>query len=1064
MDHSDVGDKTDASAGAQPLPQQQIAEQSLSRPPASPAAHRVSDVSAPNRGRVRWGYTLMVVSVLLCLLAGALVLVDDRAVQTDGSSLLTPVPDMSGDANMPDVSVAGGPRRALQVSLNRAKSMLTNGRIGEAISRLKISHIGSQTSSEASAEEVLRSLILRLLDAETALAQERRELEQDKARADSLITEATAVLSQVKAAAAANAIHNFGDAVAIAQAAQDTANTAASTLVDLAGQVAAAAEGVYNVHDQQQLLEASVASLDQRSASGQNAAAGRLDGLGGAMRDLSARMGEVEAAVGVGGDGPLQQLQDRLTALETTVSRLNLDVASVGSATARLSSLPGSVSELSAAVRGVAEGVATVNASVFGGEPGTVRHDLDAATTFINGVRDEIDALRAAMLTRDDVEGAVGARAAAVEARLGELDAAVEEKLAGKLAASAHVESLRALTDLIANASGRLEGHVAEAGSRVAAVEGSLAALSAKVAAPSPTQATDALAQQELVGRLTAAEAGLSAVQLRMGAVEETASNLAESSKAVRSLASAVDSRAPAATVARLATTLAGQLSGINATVDALSLRVAALQDRMSAPTPVPVASADLDATVASLRLELAEALETTKQGLQADVSAAVASARRLSEGDADVRAALLAVNASLSSSMAELAQELRGAAESTAATVSELGVWLAGNASSVVSLGSDLADLDRDYASQFADIETLPRRVDAAASDATRVGSLVQALNGSLLSLAGKVSGLQAAVSATRSLDAAAVNATIATVTELAAAIKSVTADIARVRETQAASQPFSLQEEDLRLPSGAPAPASLLRVSAGHGSVLEGLVAPSLRSVTAPARVCDVVALLEAGLALSHADGIGLPDYALAAAGAAVLTDPTLTSATWVKGGPPVPAAAMLGPTGSLPASTDRRTPHTALEADTRAGSCWPMSGTSGSLGIKLAIPVVPSAISIDSFPGTLSILGLPENQVAGNSSALRGLLSTSSPRNISIYGLSKPSLSSRVLLDNFTFDARGPAIQTFVLPAGHTAFLGILVVFHDNYGNSRFTCVYRVRVHGAPPGYVTAASWAK
>jgi SUN domain-containing protein 1/2 len=164
----------------------------------------------------------------------------------------------------------------------------------------------------------------------------------------------------------------------------------------------------------------------------------------------------------------------------------------------------------------------------------------------------------------------------------------------------------------------------------------------------------------------------------------------------------------------------------------------------------------------------------------------------------------------------------------------------------------------------------------------------------------------------------------------------------------------------------------------------------------------------------------------------------------------------------------------PEAVLQIDTLPGACWPMQGSSGHVTLALTSAVYVNAISIDhahnrllleqerqlqSAPRRLKIVGYPPCR-NNNTSTCGGYP----------FQVSDPI----VLLDEVIYDIYGAQTQTFVLsdyrnddeatcaatsdscsapPSvyGSEAIAAIQVQIMDNWGNSDYTCLYRVRVHG-------------
>uniref|UniRef100_A0A8C4L5I5 Sad1 and UNC84 domain containing 5 n=1 Tax=Equus asinus asinus TaxID=83772 RepID=A0A8C4L5I5_EQUAS len=129
----------------------------------------------------------------------------------------------------------------------------------------------------------------------------------------------------------------------------------------------------------------------------------------------------------------------------------------------------------------------------------------------------------------------------------------------------------------------------------------------------------------------------------------------------------------------------------------------------------------------------------------------------------------------------------------------------------------------------------------------------------------------------------------------------------------------------------------------------------------------------------------------------------------------------------------------PDVILEPNVTPGNCWAFSGDRGQVTIQLAQKVYLSNLTLQHIPRTIS---------------LSGSLDTA-PKDFVIYGM-EGSPREEVFLGAFQFQPEN-IIQTFQLqnqPA--RTFDAVKVKVSSNWGNPRFTCLYRVRVHGSvtPP----------
>ncbi|KAJ3025824.1 UNVERIFIED_CONTAM: hypothetical protein HDU68_006604 [Siphonaria sp. JEL0065] len=248
---------------------------------------------------------------------------------------------------------------------------------------------------------------------------------------------------------------------------------------------------------------------------------------------------------------------------------------------------------------------------------------------------------------------------------------------------------------------------------------------------------------------------------------------------------------------------------------------------------------------------------------------------------------------------------------------------------------------------------------------------------------------------------------------------------------------------------------------------------------------------ALIENALMRYAADGIGREDYALDSNGAYVIQ--SLTSAPFTIASETVFGRAM---------GHRQRAgfgPFIALTEGVSPGKCWAMNGkvvflnvfsnfginslllrpigTSGTLGINLASPIIPTSFTIDHV--SKQVLLPPNNQglksspkeielwaVLGGSSLdysafSRLNLSDSKTRSIP-RGITKQEHPAGLLLSQggtVIFDPIVANVQTFgvskeavgvLVEAGIVPRAVVLRVV-SNWGNDEFTCLYRVRVHG-------------
>uniref|UniRef100_G5E798 Sad1 and UNC84 domain containing 5 n=1 Tax=Loxodonta africana TaxID=9785 RepID=G5E798_LOXAF len=130
----------------------------------------------------------------------------------------------------------------------------------------------------------------------------------------------------------------------------------------------------------------------------------------------------------------------------------------------------------------------------------------------------------------------------------------------------------------------------------------------------------------------------------------------------------------------------------------------------------------------------------------------------------------------------------------------------------------------------------------------------------------------------------------------------------------------------------------------------------------------------------------------------------------------------------------------PDVILQPNMTPGNCWAFAGDRGQVTIRLAQKIYLSNLTLQHIPKTIS---------------LSGSLDTA-PKDFVIYGM-EGTPKEEVFLGAFQFQPEN-IIQMFPLqnqPA--RPFGAVKVKISSNWGNPRFTCLYRVRIHGsvAPPG---------
>ncbi|KAJ7881496.1 UNC-like C-terminal-domain-containing protein, partial [Mycena olivaceomarginata] len=174
--------------------------------------------------------------------------------------------------------------------------------------------------------------------------------------------------------------------------------------------------------------------------------------------------------------------------------------------------------------------------------------------------------------------------------------------------------------------------------------------------------------------------------------------------------------------------------------------------------------------------------------------------------------------------------------------------------------------------------------------------------------------------------------------------------------------------------------------------------------------------------------------PDFALYSSGGSVI--PSLTSQTYMLR-PPIQHRLFGYLTGS--GVSPGRPPVTALHHDIHDGHCWPFAGSQGQLGIVLASPIYIDTITI--------------NHVAAAVAVSRR---TSAPRDMELWAMVEGQDNIGKLKAWRAYDIHSPDnIQTFPIDA-EIRSLGInfglvVLMVKNNWGMDKYTCLYRVQVHG-------------
>ena len=162
-----------------------------------------------------------------------------------------------------------------------------------------------------------------------------------------------------------------------------------------------------------------------------------------------------------------------------------------------------------------------------------------------------------------------------------------------------------------------------------------------------------------------------------------------------------------------------------------------------------------------------------------------------------------------------------------------------------------------------------------------------------------------------------------------------------------------------------------------------------PSTKPEVVETKVENIDALVkevvEKYLEIFAADRVGIPDYAIQSGGGRIIQH--LTSKTFLH------PTTLIG--SMLNWGAPSEPPSSVIQPNVNRGKCWPMAGTSGSIGIRVSSPIIPTLFHLEHI------------------SKLAATDLLSAPKEISIWGYESPYQSEDpVLLAEYTFDiTKGP-----------------------------------------------------
>ncbi len=189
----------------------------------------------------------------------------------------------------------------------------------------------------------------------------------------------------------------------------------------------------------------------------------------------------------------------------------------------------------------------------------------------------------------------------------------------------------------------------------------------------------------------------------------------------------------------------------------------------------------------------------------------------------------------------------------------------------------------------------------------------------------------------------------------------------------------------------------------------------------------VVELQGLIDKALALFAADRIGRPDFALESAGGSVVG--TRCTQTYTDR----PAVFSLF---GVPLFRMSRSPRTVIQPALFPGECWAFRGAKGQLVVRLASDIQVTAFTLEHIPKSLS----PNGRI------------DSAPRRFLMKGLASEADYIGTVLGEFEYLDNDQPLQTFEVAPPLRIFRYIEMQILSNHGHAEYTCVYRLRVHGA------------
>ncbi|KAH8371399.1 hypothetical protein KR093_007184 [Drosophila rubida] len=188
----------------------------------------------------------------------------------------------------------------------------------------------------------------------------------------------------------------------------------------------------------------------------------------------------------------------------------------------------------------------------------------------------------------------------------------------------------------------------------------------------------------------------------------------------------------------------------------------------------------------------------------------------------------------------------------------------------------------------------------------------------------------------------------------------------------------------------------------------------------------------IVKSVLAIYDADKTGLVDFALESAGGQILST-RCTESYQTK-------SAQISVFG-IPLWYPTNTPRVAISPNVQPGECWAFQGFPGFLVLKLNSLVHVTGFTLEHISKSLSPTGRID----------------SAPRNFTVWGLEHEKDQEPVLFGEYEYRDNDATLQYFVVQNTDIKqpYEIVEMRIETNHGHPDYTCLYRFRVHGKPPG---------